>query len=46
MNTIFKYRYMLIVQYIYNFRCTCSSVEMLKEYVVREGWELLDLFVK
>jgi len=25
---------MLIVKYIYNYRCTCSSVEMLKWYMV------------
>jgi len=36
MNIILKNRHILIVKYIYNFRGTCSSVEMLKWYVIRE----------
>jgi len=35
-DIIFKKNYMLIVKYIYNFRGTCSSAQMLKGYIVRE----------
>jgi len=36
-NVIFEYHYMLlIVQYIYNFRGTCLSVQTLKGYRVME----------
>jgi len=37
MNVIIKNGYVLMVNYIYNFRDTCSSVEMLKGYMARES---------
>ena len=39
MNIIFKIHYMLIVKYIYNFRGTCASIQMLQGCMVRETLE-------